>query len=79
MFYEKTLVRWDLPRVVKKEKGFVLQNAGGKTVYENAPGSLQSSYNNLTLCNHITLVWDRDGFEVCLFRYKLPRNYYRGS
>ena len=48
-------------------------------VYENAPGSLQSSYNNLTMCNHITLVWDRAGFDVCLLWYKLPRNNYRGS
>ena len=30
MFYDKTLVRWDLPRDVEKEKGFVLQNAEGK-------------------------------------------------
>jgi len=30
-------------------------------------------------CNHITLEWDRAGFDVCLFWYKLPHNYYRGS
>ena len=30
MFYDKTLVRWDLPRYVETEKGFVLQNAAGK-------------------------------------------------
>ena len=30
MFYDKTLVRWDLPRDVEKEEGFVLQNAEGK-------------------------------------------------
>ena len=30
MFYDKTLVRWDLPRDVEKEKDFVLKNAEGK-------------------------------------------------
>ena len=30
MFYDKTLVRWDLLRDVEKEKGLVLQNSEGK-------------------------------------------------
>ena len=30
MLCGKTFVRWDLPREVEKEKGFILQNAKGK-------------------------------------------------
>ena len=56
----------------------MLKESWRKKVYKNAPSSLQFSYNNLTLCNHITLEWDTARFDVFLFWYKLPRNNYRG-
>ena len=56
----------------------MLKESWRKKVYKNAPGSLQFSYNNLTMCNHVTLEWDRAGLDVCLFWYELPRNDYRG-
>ena len=81
MFYDKTLVRWDLPRDVEKEKGFVLQNDEGKMEEKGLQKRTRFFavlLEQLTLCNHITMEWDRARFDVCLFWYKLPRNNYRG-
>ena len=82
MLYDETLVRLDLPRDVWGNKeDFVLQNAEGKMEEKGLQKRTRFFavlLEQLTLCNHIILEWDRAGFDVCLFWYKLPRNYYRG-
>ena len=65
MLYDKTLVRWELPRYVEKEKVLfykMLMERWRKKVYKNAPGSLQFSYNNLTRAT--TLLWNGTGLDL---------------
>ena len=67
--------------MLRKKKGFALQNVEGELEEKHLGKRTWFSavlLEQLTLCNHITLEWDRAGLDVCLFWYKLPRNYYRG-
>jgi len=81
MFYEKTLARWDLPKRCCKRRRFYFtkcwRKTGGKR-FTKTHLVLCSFARTINPCNHITLEWDRAGFDVCLFWYKLPRNYYKG-
>jgi len=63
--YDKTLVRWDLPRDVEKGKGFILQNAEGKMEEKDLRKRTQFFAVLLEqLTRATTLLWNGTGLDL---------------